>query len=76
MEGDGEIKPDGLNVYRLPVWDETGLGGRFDFTLDMQRNYDGALDERGHVNMEGNVVWALPLLGLKLVAKRRRWKSW
>jgi uncharacterized protein (TIGR03435 family) len=53
-----------------PVLDETGLPGKFDFTLDIQRNYDNALDERGHVNMEGNVIRALPLLGLQLVPGR------
>jgi uncharacterized protein (TIGR03435 family) len=53
-----------------PVVNETGLPGTFDFTLDIQRNFDSTLDERGHVDMEANVIRALPSLGLKLVATR------
>jgi uncharacterized protein (TIGR03435 family) len=53
-----------------PVVDETGVTGSFDFTLDVRRNFDSTLDERGHVNMEANVMRALPSLGLKLVATR------
>jgi uncharacterized protein (TIGR03435 family) len=52
-----------------PIVDETGLAGRFDFTLDIQRYYNGSRDERGRIDMEGNVMRALPELGLKLVAK-------
>ena len=35
-----------------PIVNQTGLSGRFDFTVDIQRDYDGTRDERGWVNME------------------------
>jgi uncharacterized protein (TIGR03435 family) len=90
-EGDGLIKPSGVNEFRCeavpmpqlaeflgrimhipaearPVVDQTGLSGHFDFTLDIQRYYDDTPDNRGRVDMEGNVRRALNLRGLKLVS--------
>jgi uncharacterized protein (TIGR03435 family) len=60
----------------IPILDETGLTGTFDFTLDLakHREYDGSgapvLDERGHIDMQRVVMSTLPDIGLKLEAKR------
>ena len=59
-----------------PVVDETGLGGAYDFTLNLakHRDFDASgsevHDERGRVDVEGIVRRALPDLGLQLESKR------
>jgi uncharacterized protein (TIGR03435 family) len=63
-------------ITRLPIVDETGLTGAFDFTLDFEKywDYDVAgkpvLDAQGHYDMMGTVMKTLPDLGLKLEARR------
>jgi len=57
--------------FRLPVTDQTGLAGRFDFTLEFAPQAPGALPPDKPDESAPNLISAVPQqLGLKLESKK------